>query len=146
MAHQWPEGQAGRELRRMLAPGERMLGWQEGQSGAVLVATDQRAIIIKLGRAASGHWYWPFGTMLRAWPYRQISRVELHNVERATERAGWVEIVTVDHHVSGSADQRVDFIGSDTWFRPLAQLLCERLARVRQAEMTTPETTDTDDG
>lgn len=70
-----PGGSAGRELRRTLAEGELVLAWASGKGGALLIATDRRAIIIKAGPGATGTW---FGKKNASFGYGQISSVDLH--------------------------------------------------------------------
>lgn len=70
-----PGGGAGRELQKTLGEGEQVLVWASGKGGALLVATDRRAIIIKAGPAATGTW---FGKKNSSFGYRQISNVDVH--------------------------------------------------------------------
>ncbi len=70
-----PEDAAGRELRRTLAPGEQVLAYATGIGGALLAATDWRAIIIKPGPAAGGTWLGKQNTSFR---YGQMSRIDLY--------------------------------------------------------------------
>lgn len=69
------EDAAGRELRRTLAPNEQVLGYTLGIGGSLLVATDWRAIIIKVGSAATGTW---FGKQNTTFAYGEISRIDLY--------------------------------------------------------------------
>lgn len=86
-----PEDAAGRELRRTLAPGEQVLAYATGTDGALLVATDWRAIIIKAGAAASGTWFRKQNTSFR---YGQISGIELlvGTAGDGSHRSGYVVI------------------------------------------------------
>lgn len=70
-----PEDAAGRELRRTLAPGELVLAYATGIGGAMLIATDWRAIIIKAGAAVTGMWSGKQNTSFR---YGQISSIDLY--------------------------------------------------------------------
>lgn len=126
----WPGGAEGKELRSLLLPGEQVLGWQQGRGGALLVATDQRAIIIKTG-LTSGQW---FGKKNSAWSYQQIVSVDL----QTTFGSGWVEIVTAGMQArrggtfsksadAYQADNMVAFMGSDKSWRPLVNLLRQRM-------------------
>jgi hypothetical protein len=71
----WPKGSAGKELRRTLSPNEPVMAWASGKGGALLVATDRRAIIIKTGPGATGTW---FGRKNASFGYNQITSVDLH--------------------------------------------------------------------
>ncbi len=76
MAQQnFPGWGAGKELQQTLANGETILAWATGKGGALLVATDRRAIIIKTGPAATGTW---FGKKNASYGYQQITSVDLH--------------------------------------------------------------------
>lgn len=70
----FPEDAAGRELRRTLAPDEQVLAYALGLGGALVVATDWRAIIIKVGAATTGTWFGKQNTTFR---YGEISRIDL---------------------------------------------------------------------
>ena len=66
---------AGRELRRTLVTDEQVLTYALGTGGAMLVATDWRAIIIKAGAAATGTWLGKQNTSFR---YGQIASIDLY--------------------------------------------------------------------
>lgn len=68
-----PKGAAGKELQHALLPGEQVLAWASGKGGSHLIATDQRALIIKAG-IATGQF---FGRKVTAYPYGQLTSVEL---------------------------------------------------------------------
>lgn len=72
-AQGWPKGAAGKELQQALLPGEQVLAWASGKGGSHLIATDQRALIIKAG-IATGQF---FGRKVNAYPYSQLTSVEL---------------------------------------------------------------------
>lgn len=72
-AQSLPTGAAGKELQQALLPGEQVLGWARGKGGSHLIATDQRALIIKAG-IATGQF---FGRKVNAYPYTQLTSVEL---------------------------------------------------------------------
>lgn len=70
-----PKGTAGKELQQALLPGEQVLGWAQGRQGSYLIATDQRAMLIKTGTSAGGS----FGSRkVAVFPYAQLSSVDLH--------------------------------------------------------------------
>ncbi len=135
---QFPGGGAGKELQQALLNGEQVIGWGQGRGGALLVATDQRALIIKVGALATGQ---PFGRKTSAWPYQHIISVDM----QATFGSGWVEIVTAGSQaqrggawnkaaVAVTADNMVAFLGSDNAWRPLVTVLRERIQQVQQPQ------------
>jgi hypothetical protein len=71
-------------LRKNLAPNETVLAYARGLQGALLVATDRRALIIKTGYAL-GTW---FGRQTTSFGYGQITSVEM----RSGVGRGFVEI------------------------------------------------------
>jgi len=75
MSQQLPGGGAGRELAKTLQSGEQVLSYATGKGGALLVATDRRAIVIKAGPRATGTW---FGKKNASFGYQQITSVDLH--------------------------------------------------------------------
>lgn len=66
---------AGRELRRTLVTDEQVLTYALGTGGAMLVATDWRAIIIKVGSTATGTW---FGKQNTSFRYGEIRSIDLY--------------------------------------------------------------------
>lgn len=149
-----PKGTEGKELQQALLNGEQVIAWAQGRGGALLVATDQRAIIIKAGTLATGQM---FGRKTSAWPYRHIISVDL----QTTFGSGWVEIVTAGTQAQRSggawgpwnkaasavtADNMVAFLGGDKAWRPLVTALRERIQQTQQAQQAqqpqhTPPTT-----
>lgn len=131
----WPKGAEGKELQQAMLPGEQVLMWAQGRGGALLVASDQRALIIKTGMMSTGQ---PFGHKIAVWPYRQIISVDL----QTTFGSGWVEIVTAGSQarrggfnkaaVAVTADNMVAFLGSDKPWRPLVNVLRERIQQALQ--------------
>jgi len=133
----FPKGAEGKALQQALFPGEQVIGWGQGRGGALLVATDQRALIIKVGALATGQ---PFGRKSSAWPYQHIISVDM----QATFGSGWIEIVTAGTQaqrggtwnratVAVTADNMVAFLGSDAAWRPLVMVLRERIQQAQQA-------------
>ena len=133
----FPKGAEGKALQQALFPGEQVIGWGQGRGGALLVATDQRALIIKVGALATGQ---PFGRKSSAWPYQHIISVDM----QATFGSGWIEIVTAGDQaqrggtwnratVAVTADNMVAFLGSDAAWRPLVMVLRERIQQAQQA-------------
>jgi len=138
----FPKGAEGKALQQALFPGEQVIGWGQGRGGALLVATDQRALIIKVGALATGQ---PFGRKSSAWPYQHIISVDM----QATFGSGWIEIVTAGTQaqrgsgawsawnkatVAVTADNMVAFLGSDAAWRPLVMVLRERIQQAQQAQ------------
>ncbi|HEX8732415.1 MAG TPA: SHOCT domain-containing protein [Ktedonobacterales bacterium] len=68
-----PKGAAGKELQAALLPGEEVIGWGEGKGGSFLIATSQRAMIVKAG-IATGQF---FGRKVFAVSYNQLTSVDL---------------------------------------------------------------------
>lgn len=140
----WPKGKEGNELRQALLPDEQVLGWEQGRSGALLVATDQRVLIIKTGMATGQ----VFGRKVSAWPYQQIISVDM----QTTFGSGWVEIVTAGMQArrggawsksadAYQADNMVAFLGNDQPWRPLVNLLRERVQHAQQPQQPAAPTT-----
>ena len=72
-AQNWPKGASGEELRKALLPDETVLDWAPGKGESFLVATDQRALIVKVGIATGKL----FGRQVNAYPYQQLTAVDL---------------------------------------------------------------------
>lgn len=86
LTRRFPNSAAGRELQKVLAADEPIEALAVGKGGAILVATDRRAVIVKAGAAATGQF---FGRKVGSYGYGQISAVNV----QAGALDGYVEIV-----------------------------------------------------
>lgn len=91
---QLPDSGAGREVRATLSPGETVLAYAVGKGGSLLVATDRRALVVKVGAAATGKW---FGKKVASLGYRQLSGVQVHT----GFADGYVELVAAGMPTQG---------------------------------------------
>lgn len=135
VAQQLPKGAAGKELQQALLPGEQVLGWASGKGGSHLIATDQRALIIKAG-IATGQF---FGRKVNAYPYAQLTSVELQTgmLDGYVQlSAGGAQGRTLGSRVQQmQADNTCAFNkGDEKAFRAVVAILRERVATVHQAQ------------
>lgn len=135
----WPKGAAGKELQQALLPGEQVLGWAEGKMGSHLVATDRRALIVKVGASSGGF----FGRKVTVYPYTQLSSVDLRvgvlNCYALLSGPGSQAQTLMDINAQMLADNSCAFYrGSEKAFRAVVDILRERMQAAQSAAPTVP--------
>lgn len=129
----WPKGAAGKELQQTLLPGEQVLGWAEGKMGSHLVATDRRALLVKVGASSGGF----FGRKVTVYPYTQLSSVDLRlgvlNCYALLSGPGSQAQTLMDINAQMLADNACAFYrGSEKAFRAVVDILRAQLQAAQQ--------------
>ena len=106
LVRRFPDSAAGRELQKVLAADEPIEALAVGKGGAILVATDRRAIIVKAGVAATGTW---FGHKVGSYGYSQISAVNV----QAGALDGYVEIVAAGVNLIHNPGRYAQLVSAD---------------------------------
>ena len=130
-----PGGSIGRELQKTLFPGETVLAYAQGKANQLLMATDQRVIIIK-GAVGSGGTF--FGTTSLTYFYPQVMGVQV----RKQFGDGFVEVSAAGMQNTQrgrtgqiNAPNIVPFNGWDEKrFQEVAMVIRQQLQRIHTAQ------------